>query len=142
MPWPHRSRTPARSPTHARRRESLPVPLYDSVSISIRLSSNHIQTPYRAGRLGASVKGTESLTGVLEATVRDPSRSGPGTRLINRLTKPKLTSASAGDPTPFSRLRGVTRRETGGSSQVRVGVVVGGASVTPGRNAGPRLARP
>jgi hypothetical protein len=30
---------------------------------------------------------------------------------------PKETSASAGDPTPFSRLRGVTRRETGGSRE-------------------------
>ena len=36
-----------------------------------------IHTEHGAGRLGASVKGTESLTGVLEATVRDPSRSGP-----------------------------------------------------------------
>jgi len=33
-----------------------------------------------ASHLGASVKGTEILTGVLEATVRDPSRSGPGAR--------------------------------------------------------------
>ena len=29
---------------------------------------------------------TEILTGVLEATVRDPSRSGPGARLIYGLT--------------------------------------------------------
>jgi len=35
----------------------------------------------RVDRLGASVKGTEILTGVLEATVRDPSRSGPGAKL-------------------------------------------------------------
>ena len=60
-----------------------------------------------AGRPGASVKGTEILTGVLEATVRDPSRSGPGARLTDGLDTPKKTSASAGDPTPFSRLRGV-----------------------------------
>ena len=43
----------------------------------------------RSGRLGASVKGTEILTGVLEATVRDPSRSGPGARLKCGLTHPR-----------------------------------------------------
>ena len=64
---------------------------------------------YRVDRPGASVKGTEILTGVLEATVRDPARSGPGARLTTGST-PKNTSASAGDPTPFSRLRGVRRR--------------------------------
>ena len=35
--------------------------------------------------LGGLGQGTESLTGVLEATVRDPSRSGPGARLIHGL---------------------------------------------------------
>ncbi len=34
-----------------------------------------------------------------------------------RAYTPKKTSASADDPIPFSRLRGVTRRETGGSRQ-------------------------
>jgi len=43
----------------------------------------------RSGRLGASVKGTEILTGVLEATVRDPSRSGPGARLKYGITRPR-----------------------------------------------------
>ena len=44
----------------------------------ILLSSFHIPHAITtAGRLGASVKGTEILTGVLEATMRDPSRSGP-----------------------------------------------------------------
>ena len=42
-----------------------------------------------AGRLGASVKETEILIGVLAATVRDPSRSGPGARLTHGLTHPK-----------------------------------------------------
>jgi len=65
------------------------------------LPSINIDALNKAGRPGASVQGIEILTGVLEATVRDPSRSGPGTRLINRLTKPKLTSASAGNPTPI-----------------------------------------
>ena len=41
------------------------------------------------GRLGASVKGTEILTGVLEATVRDPCRSGPGAKLVCGLTHPR-----------------------------------------------------
>jgi hypothetical protein len=36
-------------------------------------------------RPGASVKETEILTGVLEATVRDPARSGPGAKLRNGL---------------------------------------------------------
>ena len=35
------------------------------------------------------VKGTEILTGVLEATVRDPSRSGPGTKLTCGLSHPR-----------------------------------------------------
>ncbi|BCO47284.1 hypothetical protein MINTM002_29580 [Mycobacterium intracellulare] len=65
------------------------------------MPSINIDALNKAGRPGASVQGIEILTGVLEATVRDPSRSGPGTRLINRLTKPKLTSASAGNPTPI-----------------------------------------
>src|ERR1700692_2264387 len=43
----------------------------------------------RAGCPGASVQGTEILTGVLEATVRDPSRSGPGARLLYGLTHPR-----------------------------------------------------
>ena len=38
---------------------------------------------------GPRSRGTEILTGVLEATVRDPSRSGPGTRLKYGLTHPR-----------------------------------------------------
>jgi hypothetical protein len=34
------------------------------------------------------MQGIEILTGVLEATVRDPSGSGPGTRLSRRLEHP------------------------------------------------------
>ena len=44
---------------------------------------------HQVGRPGASVKETEILTGVLEATVRDPARSGPGAKLIHGLTHPK-----------------------------------------------------
>jgi hypothetical protein len=43
--------------------------------------------------------------GVVEATMRDPSRSVP------RLISPKETSASAGNPTLLSRLRGVLETE-------------------------------
>src|SRR5215213_10959394 len=39
---------------------------------------------------GASVEGTEILTGVLEATVRDPSRSSPGAKLMDGLTHPRM----------------------------------------------------
>src|SRR5712691_12717416 len=113
MPWPRRWRTPVPSPARDRRRGSLRGPVRVSVSISIRLSSNRIHAPHRAGRLGASVKGTESLTGVLEATVRDPSRSGPRRQAHVRAYAPRETSASAGDPTLFSRLRGVTVRRLG-----------------------------
>ena len=59
----------------------------------------------------ASVKGTENLTGVLEATMRDPCRSGPSAKLVCGLIRPKKRPTSAGDPTPFSRLRGVPRRD-------------------------------
>ncbi len=45
--------------------------------------------------------GTEILTGVLEATVRDPSRSGPGARLAHGLEVPEKTPASAGNPPPI-----------------------------------------
>lgn len=46
-------------------------------------------TPFLlGGSSGASVKETEILTGVLEATVRDPARSGPGARLRNGATRP------------------------------------------------------
>jgi hypothetical protein len=41
------------------------------------------------GSPGASVKGTEILTGVLEATARDPSRSGPGAKLVYGLIRPR-----------------------------------------------------
>src|SRR6267142_543467 len=50
---------------------------------------NEFEPIHRVGRPGASVKGTEILTGVLEATVRDPSRSGPGTKLTNGLHSPR-----------------------------------------------------
>src|SRR6185312_6412327 len=54
---------------------------------------SHLACPpipfHRVGRPGASVKGTEILTGVLEATVRDPCRSGPGAKLVCGLTHPR-----------------------------------------------------
>ena len=43
---------------------------------------------HRVDRPGASVKGTEILTGVLEATVRDPARSGPSAKLLYGLVHP------------------------------------------------------
>src|SRR5262245_34092710 len=48
-----------------------------------------IQQP-QTGCPGASVEGTEILTGVLEATVRDPSRSSPGAKLMDGLTHPSM----------------------------------------------------
>jgi hypothetical protein len=55
-------------------------------------------------------RGNRNLTGVLEATVRDPARSGPGAKLRDAANKPIVSSASTGDPTPFSRLHGVCKR--------------------------------
>src|ERR1700739_2854834 len=85
----------------------------------LRFPSNRIHPFHRVGSPGASVKETEILTGVLEATVRDPSRSGPGAKLMCGLTRPKETSASAGDPTPFSRPRGVPRKGYGAHVKMR-----------------------
>src|ERR1700747_2395711 len=67
--------------------------------------------PLRVDRLGASVKGTEILIGVLEATVRDPSRSGPGARLTHGLTGPRNGRRRQAPPPHFSRPRGVPRRD-------------------------------
>ena len=66
----------------------------DHRRLLLRLAScSHFACPpipfHRVGRLGASVKGTEILTGVLEATVRDPCRSGPGAKLVCGLTHPR-----------------------------------------------------
>src|SRR6478752_6450255 len=47
----------------------------------------HVRTGWVAR--GPRSRGTEILTGVLEATVRDPSRSGRGTRLKYGLTHPR-----------------------------------------------------
>jgi hypothetical protein len=85
----------------------------------LRFPSNRIHPFHRVGSPGASVKETEILTGVLEATVRDPSRPGPGARLMCGLIRPKETSASAGDPTPFSRPRGVPRKGYGAHVKMR-----------------------
>src|SRR3979490_3368335 len=38
---------------------------------------------------GGLGQGTENLTGVLEATVHDPARSGPGVRLAHGITPPR-----------------------------------------------------
>jgi CRP-like cAMP-binding protein len=67
--------------------------------------------PLPVDRLGASVKGTEILIGVLEATVRDPSRSGPGARLTHGLTGPRNGRRRQATPPHFSRPRGVPRRD-------------------------------
>src|SRR4029077_2146786 len=56
---------------------------------STRLSSNNIRTPTRRVAWGPRYRETEILTGVLEATVRDPSRSGPSARLIPGLPPPR-----------------------------------------------------
>ncbi|HXZ73380.1 MAG TPA: hypothetical protein VEH31_21230, partial [Streptosporangiaceae bacterium] len=48
---------------------------------------------------------------MLEATVRDPSRSGPGTKLVYGLHTAEIKIGVGGDPTPFSRLRGVHSRD-------------------------------
>ena len=52
------------------------------------------------GRPGASVKETEILTGVLEATVRDPCRSGPGAKLTCGLSRPRSIGVG-GRPDPI-----------------------------------------
>src|SRR4051794_7850380 len=46
--------------------------------------------PPTEGLAGASVEGTEILTGVLEATVRDPSKSSAGAKLLDGLTHPRM----------------------------------------------------
>ena len=66
-----------------------PAPTYVSLYDPLRLPPTESEPIHRVGRLGASVKGTEILTGVLEATVRDPSRSGPGAKLTNGLHGPR-----------------------------------------------------
>ena len=144
-PWPHRSPRPARSPARARRRESPPAPgrliLLRFRLLPLRLSSNPLHTVDKVGRLGASVKETEILTGVLEATMRDPSRSGPGAKLAHGL-KSKQTSASAGDPTPFSRLRGVPQRDM--EACLKVGFPTAWPTALPGcpDRVGPEIISP
>ena len=49
---------------------------------------------------GASVGKAENLTGVLEATVRDPSGQGPGARLIGGLKSQGATGVG-GQPAPI-----------------------------------------
>src|SRR6266516_1628964 len=58
--------------------------------------SNQLRRGWKAARGPRS--GTENLTGVLEATVCDPSRSGPAPDLITA-SRAKITAASAGDQT-------------------------------------------
>ena len=41
------------------------------------------------GMPGGLGQGTENLTGVLDATVHDPARSGPGVRLAHGITPPR-----------------------------------------------------
>src|SRR4029079_9278270 len=78
--------------------------------------------PNRRDARGPRSKGTEILTGVLEATVRDPPGRAPAPRLKCGFAGPKLTSASAGDPSPFSRLRGVPEPELGAQMKCPVNV--------------------
>ena len=71
---------------------------------------------HRVDRPGASVKGTEILTGVLEATVRDPSRSGPGARLCTGSHGPSELGVG-GRPDPiFTPARRPTRKTKLGSN--------------------------
>ena len=60
---------------------------------------------------GGPGQGTENLTGVLDATVHDPARSGPGVRLAHGITRPRENDDVGRQPTPFSRLQGVTGRD-------------------------------
>lgn len=61
------------------------------------------------GLPGGLVQGTENLTGVLVATVRDPSKSGPGAKLHNGLTYQGKVGV-AGNPPPFHASTGVPPR--------------------------------
>ena len=64
--------------------------------------------------LGASVEGTEILTGVLEATVRDPSGRGPDTRLIGGLTYQGVVGVGRATRPDFHACE-ASLKETGGS---------------------------
>src|SRR5690242_7552169 len=72
-PWPRQSRPPAQRSTRD------PHPRSPAVPSSPALSQHPIRD--RSGDARGPRSGTEILTGVLEATVRDPSRSGPAARL-------------------------------------------------------------
>jgi hypothetical protein len=70
-----------------------------------------------AGCPGASVKGTEILTGVLEATVRDPSRSGPGAQAQMRANWSQGNVGVGGQPNPIFTPARRPGNGTGGSNQ-------------------------
>ena len=61
---------------------------------------------------GGLGQGTESLTGVLEATVRDPYRSGPQRQTDQRDHRSQGQHGVGRHPNPFSRPQDVTERAT------------------------------
>ncbi len=63
----------------------------------------------RVARRGAVSKGMRNLTGVLEATVLDPSSEGPRRLTDRRPQRAKENSASTGNP-PLSHQRGTAGR--------------------------------
>src|SRR6202171_4439898 len=74
------------------------------LGICLRFNSVALQSSRHtlaAGCPGASVKGTEILTGVLEATVRDPSRSGPGAQAHERAHWSQAHVGVGGQPNPI-----------------------------------------
>src|SRR6478735_11284437 len=106
MPWPRRPRPRARSPARARRRESLPA-CFNSLVLQ-----SHSPIPWRVA-WGPRSRETEILIGVLAATVRDPSRSGPGARLTHGLAAQEHVGVGRRPEPIFHAPRGVPRRDWG-----------------------------
>ena len=104
------ARTPAPTQAHARRRSLLRFLLRLACP---PITSALLRTGWAA--LRARFRGTEIRYRVLEATVRDPSRSAPGAGLIHRLRAPRKRRRQLGPPHAplFSRLRGVTEGNGG-----------------------------
>jgi hypothetical protein len=71
-------------------------PTHDGVRLFMTPPTHEITIGGLPGGLG---QGTEILTGVLKATVRDPSGRGPGARPIDELKISRASPASTGNPT-------------------------------------------
>ena len=69
-----------------------------------------------AKEVAAKFRVSRSWVNRLVQRRRETGQVGPRQQAQIRAYAPKKMSASAGNPTPFSRLRDVTRRETGGSN--------------------------